>query len=149
MCKERLAERPFRKVNDEEVAGRSENTKLKANEVGATGWRLLVRNIKSRAVTRHSSMTTIKLQLNKWFQSQSLISNAGWANSFGPARCLVFIFCFCFFLPLRPGRSVEEGEVKRKRRREESRAGPGSGQGGGGGWSVEGHFVPCLIFVFT
>lgn len=123
MCKERLAERPFRKVNGEEVAGRSENTKLKANEVGATGWRLLVRNIKSRAVTRHSSMTTIKLQLNKWFQSQSLISNAGWANSFG------FYILLLFFLPLRPGRCVEEGEVKRKRRREESRAGPGQGQG--------------------
>lgn len=48
MCKERLAERPFKKVNGKEVAGRSENTKLKANEVDATGWRLLVRNIKSR-----------------------------------------------------------------------------------------------------
>lgn len=51
MCKKRLTERPFGKVNGKEVEGRSGNTKLKANKVGATGWWLLVRNIKPWEVT--------------------------------------------------------------------------------------------------
>lgn len=153
MCKERLAERPFRKVNGNEVVGRSKDTKLKANEVCTAGWRLLVRDIKSWAVTGHSSMTGIKLQLSKWFRSWSLISNARWANSLGPAGCLVFILfymlLFCFVFSFK-GPGALRRRVRRKGRGGERRAGLGSVPGmGGGGWSVGGHFVPCLIFVFT
>lgn len=97
MCKERLAERPFRKVNGKEVEGRSGNTKLKANKVSGAGWRLLVRNIKPWEVT--------EAFINDWNQDaakqtvpesianqQCRVGKLVW-----PSWLFGFDFWFCFF----------------------------------------------------
>lgn len=143
MCKKRLAERPFGKVNGKEVEGRSGNTKLKANKVGATGWWPPVRNIKPWEVT--------EAFINDWNQdaAKQMVS-----ESIANQQCKVgklvwpswffrFYFWFCFFLLLK--RLLCGGGWGEKE--EESRAGVKARRGEGR--SVEGHFVPCLIFVFT
>lgn len=87
------------------------------------------------------------LQRNQRLESRSLIRNAGWARWCGLDGCFgsIYLFVlFCFLLLRSRSVCVEEGEKEGERL--ERRAVPRSGPGG---WSVEGHFVPRLIFVFT
>lgn len=92
-------------------------------------------------VTSHSSMTKSSCEYTNWFQSQLLISNAGWTGSLQTNS----LDNFNLLRPLwrrvmwRGRQEIWSGWVNRG----------GSSTLLRGVWSVEGHFVPRLIFVFT